>query len=111
MKRIATVLMLAATAAAAAAEPNVALYQLQERCGKRAEEIFRHDWGREPLANFQAHYNVRLNRCFVIERSSSGGMSTQVLFDANENKEYGSCTRSFEKTQWFMCSVGETACN
>jgi len=45
-------------------------YELQERCGKRAEEIFRIEYrnGNKAgkMSNYTNHYNRKLNRCFVI---------------------------------------------
>jgi len=52
-----------------AAEPNKALYELQERCAKVAGEVFQKKWGDgivkdktgEIAANYENHYNARLN--------------------------------------------------
>jgi hypothetical protein len=49
------------------AEPSTTLYELQERCGKSANEVFakEYDYGRprrtgdtESFSNYQAHYNL-----------------------------------------------------
>jgi hypothetical protein len=83
------------------AEPNKELYELQERCGKRAEEIFRREYS--PVSNskhgrlfsYENHYSLRLNKCFFVEisvayeKGQSTGRKLMRLFDLNDNKEYG----------------------
>jgi len=81
-------------------------YELQERCGKRAEEIFRIEYGNGnkagKMSNYTNHYNRKLNRCFVIviEIQTSipddkeimekvGFWTDKTLCDINENKVYG----------------------
>jgi hypothetical protein len=97
MRQIAALLMLAATTAAA--EPNAVLYQLQERCGKRAEEVLARDFRqRDPLATIRSHYNGRLNKCFAIVSTVGSvviGQRLLVLFDVNESKEYGGYQEDF----------------
>src|SRR5262245_32857109 len=55
------------------AQSNKELYELQERCGKRAEEFFRREYGTgSPKTeygitmsfNYENHYSARLNKCF-----------------------------------------------
>src|SRR5688572_463835 len=49
-------------------------YALSERCGKSAAEWFKEHWGtgqnqidgETVLARFVNHYNVKLNKCFVL---------------------------------------------
>jgi hypothetical protein len=90
-------------AGTAPAEPDVALYQLQERCGKHAMQVFQKDYdGGKPMKtgdqmtyfNYQAHYNARLNKCFYLEMGmfvdSKSSSSLFRLYDLLENKEYGS---------------------
>jgi hypothetical protein len=74
-----------------AAEPNAVAYQLQERCGKRAEEVLRFNgWNpAKDIASIQSHYNSRLNRCFAIQRTMIYGDPNVILFDVNEGKDYG----------------------
>jgi hypothetical protein len=62
----------------ASSEPNAARYQLQERCGSRAAEIFRKEYENVAIKgaenwhfNYQAHYNAHLNKCFFLEISTS----------------------------------------
>jgi hypothetical protein len=84
----------------ASAQPNKVLYELQERCGKRAEELFRRKYGPGDskygmLFNYENHYSVRLKKCFFLEIAVSHdkGKLTATkdmrLFDLNKNKEYG----------------------
>jgi hypothetical protein len=82
-------------------QPDKVVYELQERCGKRAAEVFAKEWGSnvvntvsgQTLANFENHYSPRLNKCFYLEISTSYEKSKQSfktlrLFDLNDNKEY-----------------------
>ena len=69
-------------------------YELQEQCGRRAEQ-----WAKahNDVINYTAHYSSRLNKCFVLATLSSivsDGFSTSitVLYEVNENKEYGHAT-------------------
>jgi hypothetical protein len=84
------------------AAPDKAQYELQERCAKRAEQIFAKDWphgspdtsaGYTQTATYQSHYNPTLNKCFMLE-ISQGFLKervtlSKVLLDVNANKEYG----------------------
>jgi hypothetical protein len=54
----------------ASAQPNKELYELQERCGKRAAEVFKREYS-PPVAkiadgqmtfNYENHYSARLNK-------------------------------------------------
>lgn len=91
------------------------IYELQERCGKRAEQIFEKDFpadARKGSEGFENHYNVRLNRCFMLEEntiiSTDQGKtySTKLLtlIDINDNKIYGSFSP-------LNCDVRETKCH
>lgn len=80
-------------------------YELQERCGKRAEEEFRREWGNgitntkegQSIASYRNHYNSQLNKCFYLltnqsvpSKDNKSRPSKQItLLDINENKEYG----------------------
>jgi hypothetical protein len=86
------------------AQTRTESYLLQERCGKRADEIFRTEYGThskktdhgELRFNYESHYSERLNKCFFLEDATSysiiDGKSSSMkivrLFDANGNKEY-----------------------
>ena len=87
------------------AQPDKELYELQERCGKRAAELFKQDYGR-PVYKGQLgvgsfkyvnHYSAHLNKCFfllihVFYPKDKKGLSstTRTLFELNDdNKKYG----------------------
>jgi len=64
---------LMAMTTAAAGEPNAVLYQLQERCGKLAAEVFTKEYGNGRamqykdmtiFSGYRTHYNARLNKCY-----------------------------------------------
>jgi hypothetical protein len=68
-----------------------AVYELQEHCGKTAEQWAKAD---KDFLDYRAHYNARLNKCFILETlspivSESFSTSYNVLYDVNENKKYG----------------------
>jgi hypothetical protein len=84
------------------AQPDKVLYDLQERCGKRAAEAFQKEWGTHiinqkdgyMMADYENHYSPRLNKCFYLQKSNAFGKGTSVesldLYDLNENKQLGS---------------------
>jgi hypothetical protein len=59
------------------AQPNKEVYQLQERCGKRAAEVFEREYGSpllndkdgQTLLNYENHYSAGLNKCFSFWKS------------------------------------------
>jgi hypothetical protein len=83
------------------AQPNKELYELQERCGKRAAEVFKREYrpgsnikGEQIRFNYENHYSARLNKCFFlleIAVSYEKEKSSKImrLLDLNDNKEYG----------------------
>ena len=79
-------------------------YELNERCGKRAADVFKKDWGNDAisndkdsstLANYSNHYNKKLNKCFYLINSSTVNYSSKItynfktLIDINDNSVYG----------------------
>jgi hypothetical protein len=94
----------------ATADPDTVVYDLQDKCGHRASEWFKGEYGNgitntsesQILSNFRNHYNPQLNKCFVLLMSTAVNnkaaqqkykiVSTemQTLFDLNDNNEYGS---------------------
>ena len=83
------------------AEPNKEQYELQERCGIRAEEAFKSDYAGGGVTNtdegqnmtsYQNHYSTRLNKCFILIIVTSVNYKKQpqyistliTLFDLNE---------------------------
>jgi len=90
------------------------VYELQERCGKSATEMFDRDFPKEDrkgLEVFENHYNVRLNKCFILEENAlitgDQGRTYQTklltLGDVQDNKVYGSFSS-------LNCDVQETKC-
>jgi hypothetical protein len=127
VKHLLIVGLLLAMPVAALAEPNVALYELQERCGKVAAELFAKEYDHGKVSrvgdkvmhfDYQAHYNARLNKCFFLEMSSSFGKNSKGemnetrgfrLFDILENREYGTFT-SDPELGTFPCFVQDKEC-
>lgn len=60
-----------------------ALYELQDRCGKRAEQVFKDKYDMLGLRNYENHYNTHLNKCFLHIYDSAA----EYLLDINENRE------------------------
>jgi hypothetical protein len=95
---LATLLLVAGIAHA---QPNKEQYELQERrCGKQAAEVFAKRWGSgvknsvagQSVANYENHYNSRLNKCIYLEIANTynRGLPSFMwmkLFDLNENGE------------------------
>jgi hypothetical protein len=96
--------------------------QQQERCGKRAEQIFAKNWphgspdnsaGYTTTAFYTSHYNAKLNKCFMLETSQGYDPKRpfvmKFLLDANSNKEYGQFFKSigFPPT----CNLGDQICS
>lgn len=82
--------------------------------GKRAAEVFEKHFPKEDRKGqevYESHYNIRLNRCFLLEENTSytrdQGKTYKTreltLFDANANKIYGSFSPS-------NCDVLEKKC-
>ena len=98
-------------------------YELQERCSKRAEELFRKEFSNETVSNYYTnHYNRKLNKCFILVTETSihrdketreklGVSSTyKTLLDINENKLYGSFWK-LSKGVLMDCEVLGKHCN
>ncbi|WP_312015603.1 hypothetical protein [Bradyrhizobium liaoningense] len=104
------------------AEPNEVLYRLQERCGKQTSETFQKEWGGnvvntkdgQTLANFENHYNARLNKCLYLESTTmlhakeKKANKSLRLFDLHENREIGSFFSLDGRTM--MCNVRDASC-
>jgi len=98
-------------------------YELQERCGKSAEEFFKKYCGDyivtnkagRIVSNYTNHYNRKLNKCFILVTQTSFpkdketreelGISTdKTLWDINENKGCGAFLK-FDKGGLMYCEV------
>jgi hypothetical protein len=105
------------------------VYELQERCSKRAEERFKKEYPSTIVSNkdgtlmvnYTNHYNRRLNKCFVVLTAISipenketkvmfGVSRDKTLWDINENKQYGAFSE-FSKSGLVQCEVMEKHCN
>ena len=89
-------LVFAAASTAAHAEPHKEQYELQERCGKRTEQMYENEKRGKTGANYytyQSHYNPTRDKCFYLPKENiitgSLGSLWIDLVDANENKTYG----------------------
>jgi hypothetical protein len=111
------ILVLSNAPTIATAQPDKVAYELQERCSQRATELFGRDFadnngGSQATGHFENHYNSRLNKCFMIEESTSyardNGKLTAIriliLLDVNENKTYA----TFDP---ITCDVQGTTCH
>ena len=110
----ASVGILLLTATMAAAEPNVTLHQLQKNCEKLAAETFNRETADdEDRVDYQAHYNVRLNKCFYAETYISltpVGINTWVyLSDLQQNRIYGGFHKS-TNLGFFYCNLEDKEC-
>jgi len=79
------------------AQPNKELYDLQERCGKQADELYNQNhkrWSQtSPVSfNFEHHYSLSLNKCFylLINDSKPLGPNFKSMFlhDLNDKTQY-----------------------
>ncbi len=105
------------------------IYELQEKCGKHAEERFER-WKKEghsldlsntvtTVSDMANHYNIKLNKCFILVTSrfyntikgKSVSASYIVLFDVNENKEYGFVIHLYDAEAPNRCEVLSKKCN
>lgn len=78
-------------------------YDLKERCGKRAAEVFKKDWGNgisndnnsSSFASFSNHFNKKLNKCFYLITSKVTNYASKntyhfiTLVVINDNNIYG----------------------
>jgi hypothetical protein len=105
---------LLAASTAAQSQSRKEIYELQERCGKSAAEAFEKDFpkaDRNGLEFFENSYNVRLNKCIMLENSTmvtrdqgkTGSMKILMLVDVHGNKVLGSFTG-------MNCEVQEAKC-
>ena len=82
---------------ASAAKERIASasFERQQKCYAQARKAFMQSGFKDndPLASYQNHYNVKLNKCFTVFTSTAivGPTVTTVrtVFDAFEGKDYG----------------------
>src|SRR5262249_17092058 len=100
----------------------------QERCGKRAAERFRQEYGQEGLyktedgaasTGYRNHYSSKLNKCFILvtttdlpTKGKSKGNSTtlMLLYDLNENREDGNYFKREADPFPLECRVAGRVC-
>ena len=105
------------------------LYELSERCGKNVGSGFKEEFGKEGaysdkgehgIRSYNSHYNAKLNKCFILmtdENYGKNGNLLKMLWDINENKEYGQHISVKDKdssmfpTRIGACYVLEKYCN
>jgi hypothetical protein len=100
-------------------------YDLQERCGRRAAELFEKFYGdgisKGMISNYTCHYNRRLNKCFILLTSRGyskkekgekdlGGSTDKGLWDVNENKPYAQFFKFYKVSTSMQCDVGDKTC-
>jgi hypothetical protein len=101
-------------------QPDKVIYELKERCGRQAAETFNKEWGSnvvnnkdggQTVANFENHYNARLNKCFYLEITTTYEQDKKPfkslrLFDLLDNKEYA----TFIGDSLMHCEVRDRFC-
>jgi hypothetical protein len=100
------------------AQPSKQLYELQERCGRHAAEVFQREYGpgadrqdEQTLFTYENHYSARLNKCFFLEIAiSNKPTSSKImrLLDLNRNKVYGTFVSG--PTEPLACALQGKAC-
>ena len=101
-------------------------YELPERCGKRAEELFKREHGNgvsntkdgQSITGYRNHYSKTLNKCFVLltttdlpyKDKQKSPSTLMLLYDINENREYGSFFKRQSNALPFDCKVAGKTC-
>lgn len=100
------------------------IYELNEKCGKHAATLFKKEYGNgfqtskdgTMFTSYTNHYNVKLNKCFVLMTTTSHPnkkedvLYMKELWDINENKQYGSMARFQKESTPIGCSVENRIC-
>lgn len=102
-------------------------FELQERCGKRAEAWFKQEYGNgivntkdgQAVATYRNHYNGRLNKCFVLlnyqdipfKNKKSHASILINLFDVNEKTDYGVLHKFNDSASPTECKVANATCS
>jgi hypothetical protein len=100
------------------------IYELQEKCGKRCEDMFKKEYkfvnttkDGQMMNSYQNHYNQKLNKCFILVTTTNypsdkktDVLVMKVLFDINENKEYGSVDKFRKQPVPSSCNVLNKIC-
>ena len=112
--------------------PIKKVYELQEQCGKQAEDFFQADFLVSRFRDNQfkgsvdyiIHYNKKLNKCFIVIRAHflyesieemQKPSSVEIgnrLIDVNEKREYGCLIKTVTEQQPLVCWVRDAfKCN
>src|ERR1700676_2225866 len=100
------VMMTSAISNVAQADSEKSVYELQERCGRRAAEWFKKEYGdgisntkdAQVFSNFRNHYNPLMHKCFLLLISNSishrkdktekiSSTQLETIYDLNDNNE------------------------
>ena len=95
------------------------IYELRKECGKSAVEYAQRWKLCDGKSNYQNHYNMKLNACFIYmsaycnpDKENEEKYWVQSVYDVNENKEYptyiGSGKLIDDEKAW--CYVGSIHC-
>jgi len=88
-------------------------YELQELCGKRAEQvynIFKENNGLT-YSDYSCHYNTKLKRCLIHITDLPAGEIRSYLIDVNENKRYATYVkRGVGEKQDVHCFIENKPC-
>ena len=99
-------------------------YELKERCGKQCQEYFEKMYGKGTITTeiglqhryYRNHFNIKLNKCFILEYGFNSTKDGKLLFDyrelrdIHENKIYGKVVRDNNKST-LNCNVADNQCN
>lgn len=95
------------------------IYELRKECGKSAVE-FSQRWKLcDGKGNYENHYNMKLNVCFIYvtascttDKGNDDKFWAESLFDVNENKEYANYIGSGKLVddKPAMCYAGNNQC-
>jgi len=103
-------------------------YELQERCGIIAKEVFKREHGNgtfkteygQTEAVYTNHYNRKLNKCFVmitltdyVYKNNQPEYAKSFVItvnDINENKEYGRFHNIYKQDKPAFCQVADRTC-
>jgi hypothetical protein len=107
-------------------QPTQARYEEQERCGKRASEVFKADYGQQIMLNqegtlffnYRNNYNAALNKCFFLEITKILGYRAKTpypatmyrLYDIDGNREYGSFYKRSDAPSPVDCQILGKSC-
>ena len=115
-------------AVSVSAQSNKEKYELEERCGKRAAQYFSEQYGNgydksngmTTFISFRNHYNLRLNKCYVLlvtrmhidSWAKEEEVRTLELLDLNENNKFGTYIGSSTSVKPpSMCEVKDGLCH